>query len=231
MCFKSYSHFVICILEIVKRWKPFTMRNNPAFVVIFRMYGLFQTTFYFGYMALFSIGLGIMCGKLCSWLLALKRIDIVRRSYMFITFGKYNFSLCSTGTFGYAGASAFVKKIYSTVKIDWREGNLSEMSLLVRWLFLKQYRTIIFVFIGIKKFRAYVETRRAKRYYRSVLKFPLKLRMIWIVQLELMLDFLEVVQTFLEQTFSEQDDFVVSDLKGYTAGCGSLRQLKNTGNL
>lgn len=42
----------------------------------------------------------------------------------------------------------------------------------------KQYRTIIFVFIGIKKFRAYVETRRAKRYYRSVLKFPLKLRMI-----------------------------------------------------
>lgn len=27
-----------------------------------RMYGLFQTTFYFGYMALFSIALGIMCG-------------------------------------------------------------------------------------------------------------------------------------------------------------------------
>ncbi|CAH3045205.1 unnamed protein product [Pocillopora meandrina] len=48
-----------------------------------KMYGLFQTTFYFGYMALFSLGLGIMCG-----------------------------------TFGYAGASAFVKKIYSTVKID-----------------------------------------------------------------------------------------------------------------
>ncbi|XP_073252380.1 transmembrane 9 superfamily member 3-like [Porites lutea] len=48
-----------------------------------KMYGLFQTTFYFGYMALFSAGLGIMCG-----------------------------------TFGYAGASAFVKKIYSTVKID-----------------------------------------------------------------------------------------------------------------
>lgn len=29
----------------------------------FRMYGLFQTTFYFGYMALFSMALGIMCGK------------------------------------------------------------------------------------------------------------------------------------------------------------------------
>ncbi|KAK2162514.1 hypothetical protein LSH36_97g06008 [Paralvinella palmiformis] len=29
-----------------------------------KMYGLFQTTFYFGYMALFSIALGVMCGKL-----------------------------------------------------------------------------------------------------------------------------------------------------------------------
>ena len=27
-----------------------------------RMYGMFQTVFYFGYMALFSLGLGIMCG-------------------------------------------------------------------------------------------------------------------------------------------------------------------------
>ena len=26
------------------------------------MYGMFQTVFYFGYMALFSLGLGIMCG-------------------------------------------------------------------------------------------------------------------------------------------------------------------------
>ena len=26
------------------------------------MYGLFQTAFYFGYMALFSAALGIMCG-------------------------------------------------------------------------------------------------------------------------------------------------------------------------
>lgn len=48
-----------------------------------KMYGFFQTTFYFGYMALFSIALGIMCG-----------------------------------TLGYAGANAFVRKIYSTVKID-----------------------------------------------------------------------------------------------------------------
>ena len=28
------------------------------------MYGLFQTAFYFGYMALFSMCLGIMCGTL-----------------------------------------------------------------------------------------------------------------------------------------------------------------------
>ena len=47
------------------------------------MYGLFQTTFYFGYMALFSLCLGIMCGSL-----------------------------------GYAGTAYFVRKIYSTVKID-----------------------------------------------------------------------------------------------------------------
>lgn len=48
-----------------------------------KMYGLFQTAFYFGYMALFSAALGIMCG-----------------------------------TVGYIGTSHFVRKIYSTVKID-----------------------------------------------------------------------------------------------------------------
>ncbi|XP_071528794.1 transmembrane 9 superfamily member 3 [Panulirus ornatus] len=48
-----------------------------------KMYGFFQTSFYFGYMALFSVTLGIMCG-----------------------------------TIGYVGTSKFVRKIYSTVKID-----------------------------------------------------------------------------------------------------------------
>ncbi|KAG8037181.1 hypothetical protein G9C98_004503 [Cotesia typhae] len=48
-----------------------------------KMYGLFQTAFYFSYMALFSLTLGIMCG-----------------------------------TVGYIGTNAFVRKIYSTVKID-----------------------------------------------------------------------------------------------------------------
>lgn len=48
-----------------------------------KMYGLFQTVFYFGYMALFSFALGVLCG-----------------------------------TFGFIGTSAFVRKIYSTVKID-----------------------------------------------------------------------------------------------------------------
>uniref|UniRef100_A0A6B0VDG5 Transmembrane 9 superfamily member n=1 Tax=Ixodes ricinus TaxID=34613 RepID=A0A6B0VDG5_IXORI len=48
-----------------------------------KMYGLFQTVFYFGYMALFSFTLGALCG-----------------------------------TFGYIGTSVFVRKIYSTVKID-----------------------------------------------------------------------------------------------------------------
>ena len=29
-----------------------------------RMYGLFQTSFYFGYMAVFSLSLGILCGTI-----------------------------------------------------------------------------------------------------------------------------------------------------------------------
>lgn len=33
------------------------------FSTYFRMYGLFQTSFYFGYMAVFSTALGIMCGE------------------------------------------------------------------------------------------------------------------------------------------------------------------------
>ncbi|KAM7385936.1 hypothetical protein PAMP_001976 [Pampus punctatissimus] len=48
-----------------------------------KMYGLFQTSFYFGYMAVFSTALGIMCGAV-----------------------------------GYMGTSAFVRKIYTNVKID-----------------------------------------------------------------------------------------------------------------
>jgi hypothetical protein len=39
--------------------------SNEYFSSLFtRMFGLFQTSFYFGYMALFSAGIGIMCGKL-----------------------------------------------------------------------------------------------------------------------------------------------------------------------
>lgn len=34
-----------------------------SYFFFFRMYGLFQTSFYFGYMAVFSTALGIMCGK------------------------------------------------------------------------------------------------------------------------------------------------------------------------
>ena len=29
-----------------------------------RMYGLFQTAFYFGYMAMFSLALGLVCGTI-----------------------------------------------------------------------------------------------------------------------------------------------------------------------
>ena len=58
----------------------FFYRFKKAFVyrLFYRMYGLFQTTFYFGYMALFSAGLGIMCGKCYGtlMLLLIKMIDI-----------------------------------------------------------------------------------------------------------------------------------------------------------
>ena len=41
-------------------------KNNDAnlysYAILFRMYGLFQTAFYFGYMALFSGALGMLCG-------------------------------------------------------------------------------------------------------------------------------------------------------------------------
>jgi transmembrane 9 superfamily member 3 len=47
------------------------------------MFGLFQTSFYFGYMAVFCVALGVMCGMV-----------------------------------GYVSSSLFVRKIYSTVKID-----------------------------------------------------------------------------------------------------------------
>ena len=57
--------------------------NTRITSLSFRMYGLFQTAFYFGYMALFSLAMGIMCG-----------------------------------TIGYVGTAFFVRKIYSTVKID-----------------------------------------------------------------------------------------------------------------
>lgn len=66
-----------------------------------KMYGLFQTVFYFGYMALFSIALGLMCGKqTCPSGASLMGVMLV------------------AGTFGYMGTKAFVRKIYSTVKID-----------------------------------------------------------------------------------------------------------------
>ena len=48
------------------------------------MYGLFQTTFYFGYMALFSVGLGIMCG-MCKRLTVATWFYLHTTSLAFIT--------------------------------------------------------------------------------------------------------------------------------------------------
>ena len=70
---------------ILRRIKKFFLIFTYYLIFSYRMYGLFQTTFYFGYMALFSLSLGLMCA-----------------------------------TLGYMGTSLFVRKIYSTVKIDWK---------------------------------------------------------------------------------------------------------------
>ncbi|XP_033117680.1 transmembrane 9 superfamily member 3-like isoform X2 [Anneissia japonica] len=87
------TYFLLNAEDYRWQWTSFLAAGSTAlYVYIYsfyyfffktKMYGLFQTMFYFGYMAIFSIGLGIMCG-----------------------------------TFGYVGTNTFVRKIYSTVKID-----------------------------------------------------------------------------------------------------------------
>ncbi|XP_050536753.1 transmembrane 9 superfamily member 3 [Daktulosphaira vitifoliae] len=87
------TYFLLNAEDYRWQWTSFAAAASTSFYVYLysfyyflfktKMYGLFQTAFYFGYMALFSIALGIMCG-----------------------------------TIGYIGANAFVRKIYTTVKID-----------------------------------------------------------------------------------------------------------------
>lgn len=87
------SYFLLNAEDYRWQWTSFLSAASTAIYVYMysfyyfffktKMFGFFQTIFYFGYMALFSAALGIMCG-----------------------------------TFGYMGTSLFVRKIYSTVKID-----------------------------------------------------------------------------------------------------------------
>jgi len=87
------TYFLLNAEDYRWQWTSFLSAGSTAGYVYFysfyyfffktKMYGLFQTCFYFGYMALFSLGLGLM-----------------------------------TGTLGYMGTSLFVRRIYSTVKID-----------------------------------------------------------------------------------------------------------------
>lgn len=87
------TYFLLNAEDYRWQWTSFLAAGSTsAYVYIYsiyyfffktKMYGLFQTSFYFGYMALFSGGLGILCG-----------------------------------TVGFIGTSIFVRKIYSTVKID-----------------------------------------------------------------------------------------------------------------
>ena len=54
------------------QWTAFLSAGSTAGYVYFysfyyfffktKMYGFFQTTFYFGYMGVFSLGLGMLCG-------------------------------------------------------------------------------------------------------------------------------------------------------------------------
>ena len=68
------------------------------------MYGLFQTIFYFGYSALGAIAIGIICGNLSIY------VSIHLYIYIII-------SICP-GHCGFIGARYFIRKIYTTVKID-----------------------------------------------------------------------------------------------------------------
>uniref|UniRef100_A0A914V8M1 Transmembrane 9 superfamily member n=1 Tax=Plectus sambesii TaxID=2011161 RepID=A0A914V8M1_9BILA len=87
------TYFLLNAEDYRWRWTSFLAGASTSFYVYLysvyyflfktKMFGLFQTVFYFGYMALFSIALGLMCG-----------------------------------TIGYIGTAKFVRKIYSTVKID-----------------------------------------------------------------------------------------------------------------
>jgi len=87
------TYFLLNAEDYRWQWTSFlAAASTSAYVYLYsfyyfffktKMYGLFQTAFYFGYMALFSMALGLMCG-----------------------------------TVGYIGTSIFVRKIYSTVKID-----------------------------------------------------------------------------------------------------------------
>jgi len=87
------SYFLLNAEDYRWQWTSFLSAASTAVYIYLysfyyfffktKMYGFFQTVFYFGYMALFSTALGIMCG-----------------------------------TLGYIGTSFFVRKIYSTVKID-----------------------------------------------------------------------------------------------------------------
>ncbi|KAI5702853.1 hypothetical protein M8J75_004864 [Diaphorina citri] len=66
------TYFLLNAEDYRWQWTSFLAAYSTSFYVYMysfyyfffktKMYGLFQTTFYFGYMALFSLGLGIMCG-------------------------------------------------------------------------------------------------------------------------------------------------------------------------
>jgi len=98
------------------------------------MYGLFQTTYYFGYMAVFSVGMGLMCGECeetgrsdqdCRPSDRKLRFECLLRASQLPQQAKLRCRLQTVrgisfiaGALGYLGTSLFVHKIYTYVKID-----------------------------------------------------------------------------------------------------------------
>merc|ERR1719158_2131934 len=63
------TYFLLNAEDYRWQWTSFMAAGSTAGYVFFyyfffktKMYGLFQTTFYFGYMGVFSLSLGILCG-------------------------------------------------------------------------------------------------------------------------------------------------------------------------
>ncbi|KAI1724908.1 endomembrane protein 70 domain-containing protein [Ditylenchus destructor] len=66
------TYFLLNAEDYRWRWSSFCAGGSVSIYIYFyamyyyffktKMYGFFQTSFYFGYMGVFSVGLGLLCG-------------------------------------------------------------------------------------------------------------------------------------------------------------------------